>query len=126
MKKIFLIILLIQTVVLGFVFIYWTNLALAAASQSAPGPIRFYYPPGGNEDLTSLVKSIAGWLRRLAFPVAVVMIIYAGALLLFNQGNETMIKRGKATLKYALIGLAIILIGSGFYTLIKSILELGK
>ena len=118
MKKTFLIILLIQFVVLGFMLIQ--------PVKAAPPVIEFFYPPGGNEDLTSLVKSIAGWLRRLAFPVAVIVIIYAGALLLFNQGNEAMIKRGKATLKYALIGLAIILIGSGFYTLIKSILELGK
>lgn len=118
MKKIFLIIFFAQLMVLSFVLIRQTN--------AAPATVEFFYPPGGNQDLTSLVKSIAGWLKRLAFPVAVVMIIYAGALLLFNQGNEAMIKRGKATLKYAVIGLAIILIGSGFYTLIKSILELGK
>ena len=54
------------------------------------------------------------------------MIIYAGILFLTAQGNPTTITKAKDVLKYAVIGLAIIIIGSGFVTLIQSILELGS
>ncbi len=85
-----------------------------------PNPLK-----GGADDLAGLVKVIAQWLFNLAIPIAVVMIIYAGVLFLTAQGNPTAITKAKDVLKWAVVGLAIILIGSGFVTLIQSILELG-
>ncbi len=85
-----------------------------------PNPLK-----GGATDLGGLVKIIAQWLFNLAIPIAVIMIIYAGVLFLTARGNTTTIQKAKDVLKYAVIGLAIILIGSGFVTLIQSILELG-
>lgn len=82
--------------------------------------------PIANDDLISLVKSIGAWIYKLAIPVAVVAIIYGGGLLLLSQGNTKMIDRGRKTLLYAVIGLVIIFIGRGFFTLIKSILELAR
>lgn len=86
-----------------------------------PNPLK-----GGATDLAGLVKVLAQWLFNLAIPIAVIMIIYAGVLFLTAQGNPTTITKAKDVLKYAVIGLAIILIGSGFVTLIQSILELGS
>lgn len=80
---------------------------------------------GGASDLTGLVKIIAQWLFNLAIPIAVVMIVYAGVLFLTAQGNPGQVTKAKDVLKWAVVGLAIILIGSGFVTLIQSILELG-
>ena len=80
---------------------------------------------GGADDLGGLVKVLAQWLFNLAIPIAVIMIIYAGVLFLTAQGNPTTITKAKDVLKYAVIGLAIILIGNGFVTLIQSILKLG-
>ncbi len=82
--------------------------------------------PIANDDLISLVKSIAAWIYKLAIPVAVVAIIYGGGLLMLSQGNTKMIDRGRKTLLYAVIGLVIIFIGKGFFILIRSILELGR
>lgn len=80
---------------------------------------------GGASDFTSLVKIIAQWIFNLAIPIAVAMIVYSGILFLTAQGEPGKVTKAKDVLKYAVIGLAIILIGSGFVTLIQSILELG-
>lgn len=80
---------------------------------------------GGASDFTSLVKIIAQWIFNLAIPIAVAMIVYAGILFLTAAGEPAKVTKAREVLMYAVIGLAIILIGSGFVTLIQSILELG-
>ena len=87
---------------------------------SIPNPLK-----GGADDFSELVKIIAEWIFNLAIPIAVAMIVYSGILFLTAGGEPGKITKAKDVLKYAVIGLAIILIGSGFITLIKSILELG-
>jgi hypothetical protein len=89
-------------------------------SFEIPNPLK-----GGASDFTSLVKIIAQWIFNLAIPIAVAMIVYAGILFLTAAGEPAKVTKAKDVLKYAVIGLAIIMIGSGFVTLIKSILELG-
>ncbi len=89
-------------------------------SFNIPNPLK-----GGASDLTSLVKIIAQWIFNLAIPIAVAMIVYAGILFLTSAGDTSKVTKAKEVLTYAVVGLAIILIGSGFVTLIQSILELG-
>jgi len=89
-------------------------------SFNIPNPLK-----GGASDFTSLVKIIAQWIFNLAIPIAVAMIVYSGILFLTAAGEPAKVTKAKEVLKYAVIGLAIILIGSGFVTLIQSILELG-
>ncbi len=81
---------------------------------------------GGANDFAGLVNIIAQWIFNLAIPIAVAMIVYAGILFLTAAGEPAKVTKAKEVLKYAVIGLAIILIGKGFVTLIKSILELGS
>ncbi len=90
-------------------------------SFEIPNPLK-----GGASDFTSLVKIIAQWLFNLAIPIAVAMIVYSGILFLTSGGDTGKVTKARDVLKYAVIGLAIILIGSGFITLIQSILELGS
>lgn len=80
---------------------------------------------GGATDFAGLVKIIAQWIFNLAIPIAVAMIVYAGILFLISAGDTSKVTKAKQVLTYAVVGLAIILIGSGFVTLIQSILELG-
>lgn len=89
-------------------------------SFSIPNPLK-----GGASDFASLVTVIAQWIFNLAIPIAVAMIVYAGVLFLTAQGNPQKVTKAKDVLKWAIVGLAIILIGSGFITLIQSILDLG-
>lgn len=77
------------------------------------------------ESLVDLAKAIGKFLFQIAIPIAVIIIIYAGLLFLTSGGNKEKITKAGTALLYAVVGLAIILIGQGFFTLIKSILNLG-
>ncbi len=73
-----------------------------------------------------LVKGIAKWFYYIMVPVASIMVLYAGFLFMTSAGDEEKIKKAKRAITWAVVGVAIILIGAGFITLIKSLLELKK
>ena len=82
-------------------------------------------PPTQVRSLVDLAKAIGRFLFQIAIPITVIIIIYAGLLFLTSGGNQDKVKKARLALLYAIVGLAIILIGQGFFTLIKSILNLG-
>ncbi len=92
-----------------------------------PGEVTFDIPNpiAPTSSLIDLAKAIGRFIFQIAIPIAVIVIIYAGILFLTSGGNQEKVKRARTALWYAIIGLAIILIGQGFFTLIKSILDLG-
>lgn len=81
-------------------------------------------PPTGIKTFQDLVNVIGRWIFNLAIPIAVIMIIWAGVLMLTSGGKPEQFRKGMSALKYAVIGLAIVLIGKGFVSLIRSILDL--
>ena len=90
-------------------------------------PVSFEIPnPIQAESLVDLAKAIGKFLFQIAIPIAVIVIIYAGILFLTSGGDKEKVTTARKALWYAVIGLAIILIGQGFFTLIKSILDLGR
>lgn len=96
----------------------------------APGPgqpVEFEItPPTQVRTLTDLARAVARFLLQIAIPIAVIIIIWAGVLILTSQGNKDRITQGRKALLYAVIGLAVILIGQGFVTLVQSVLDLGR
>ncbi|MBI2062699.1 MAG: hypothetical protein HYT61_00430 [Candidatus Yanofskybacteria bacterium] len=80
--------------------------------------------PIGIDTFEELVNVIGVWIFNLAIPIAVIIIIYAGILMLTAGGNPGKFQKGSKALWYAVLGLAIIFIGKGFVTLIESILSL--
>lgn len=76
------------------------------------------------DNFTELLSLLAGALVKIAIPILVIIIIWSGIQLVISAGSPEKIGKAWKTLKFALIGFAIILIGEGFVTLIKSILEL--
>lgn len=80
--------------------------------------------PIGINTFQELVNVIGTWIFNLAIPIAVIIIIYAGVLMLTSGGNPTQFQKGTKALWYAVLGLAVVLIGKGFVTLIQSILSL--
>jgi hypothetical protein len=80
--------------------------------------------PIGITSFQDLIGIIGTWIFNLAIPVAIIIIIYAGIMMLTAGPNPANFKKGKDALKYAVIGLAIVLIGKGFVSLIQSILNL--
>ena len=82
--------------------------------------------PVGINSFEELVNVIGVWIFNLAIPIAVIIIIYAGILMLTAGGNPKRFQQGTRALWYAVLGLAIVFIGKGFVTLIKSILSLSN
>lgn len=103
----------------------WAADSTTTQNNSSTTTVTFQ-PPTANTDVASLLAGILKWMITIAIPIAVVMIIYAGFMFLANQGNPKMIERGKKILTWTVMGLAVVLIGGGFITLITSILNWAK
>ncbi len=107
--------------------------ALAAATPSTvpcppgspPGTLCYKYDlenPLKVNDFLELIASVSKWLVQIAVPIAVIMIVYAGIMFLTSRGDQGKITEARKILWYAVIGIAIIVIGRGFVTLIQSVL----
>ncbi len=70
------------------------------------------------QQATKIVDAIT----PIAISIAVIMIIYAGFLFMTAGGNEDKISTARKALIWSLVGLAVILIGSGFVKIIEDIL----
>lgn len=81
---------------------------------------------GDPKSIPGLIGIIANFLVSLAIPTAVIIIIYAGFLMLTSGGSPAQYKKGLDALRWTILGLAIILIGKGFVSLIQSLLDVKK
>jgi hypothetical protein len=75
------------------------------------------------ESFEDIVAALARWIYLISIPLASIMILYAGFLFMTSGGNEERIKTAKRTLLWTVVGIVIIIIGSGFISLIKDILQ---
>lgn len=81
---------------------------------------------GDPRSIPGLIGIIANFLVSLAIPVAVIIIIYAGFLMLTSGGVPARYQKGLTALSWAILGLAVILIGRGFVSLIQSLLNVQR
>jgi hypothetical protein len=102
--------------ILGQIFVAGQVFAAATVNMELPNPINA-------TSFEGLIQALAKWFVRIMIPIAAIIFLYAGFLFLTSGGDEEKIKRAKKAVTYAIVGLVIILIGAGFVTLIKSILE---
>ncbi len=59
--------------------------------------------------IQGFIKAILEVVMTIGIPIAVFFIIYSGFLFVTAQGDETQLKKAKETLKWALIGTAVLL-----------------
>ncbi len=82
--------------------------------------------PLGTKDIGELFRRLSGALLDIAIPIAVVMYVWAGILLLTAGGKPENVTKAKKFFLYTTIGLVVIFIGGGFVSLIQSILNAGQ
>lgn len=82
--------------------------------------------PIGANNLEDIIKLVTDNILKLAIPVAVVMIVWAGFNFLTAAGNPSKIQKGKQILTWTAVGLAVIFIGGGFVDLVRSIISGGN
>ena len=63
------------------------------------------------KNFNDLVILLANWVEKIAIAIATVMIIYSGYLFVSARGKDEGITKAKKSITYALVGLAIIIIG---------------
>ena len=80
----------------------------------------------GVADISGVINLIAQWIFNISIPIVVGLIIYAGLKFILARGESGKVSEAKKILQMALLGLAIILIGRGFVSLITSILSGGN
>jgi hypothetical protein len=77
----------------------------------------------GPRDIAQLFDMLARWILNISVPIAVALIIYAGILYMLGGARPNNVTKAQNILKNVAIGLAIIFVGKGFISLIRSILE---
>lgn len=72
----------------------------------------------GFPELVQLISNITNFLITIAIPLAVVVILYGGFLLLTARGSEPQINSGKQAITAAVIGLVIVFTSYIIYNLV--------
>jgi hypothetical protein len=78
----------------------------------------------GPSDAEGLVDSIVGIAVPLASMSVVVLVVYAGYILMSSQGNPDKLKEGKEVLTNAIIGFLVILLSVAILLLLSNTLGL--
>lgn len=76
------------------------------------------------ETFGELIEGLTRWIFWLGIPIGVIVIIYAGIMMMASGGDPAKFTKGKKILLWAVVGLAVLFIGKGFTYLIESIINL--
>lgn len=82
-----------------------------------------YGLPEPASDIRGLIDSLVNWVAVIAGPACMVALIYGGIRYAFAGGNEEKTEQAKKIMKYATIGVAIVIAS---YALTQLIIELIK
>lgn len=75
--------------------------------QENTAQIQSYFTDTENTPIFSFILSIINFAIKMIGSIAVLIVIIGGFILVLSRGNDSMIEKGKDTIKYAIIGLAI-------------------
>jgi type IV secretory pathway VirB2 component (pilin) len=92
---------------------------VALAQVTIPNPI-------GYSSLGELIHAIVSFIRNVALMIAPIIFIIAGLMYYFAGGNPDKAKQATDLIKYALIGLVIILIANGITAIITDIMGINN
>ena len=74
------------------------------------------------DSFAELIEDIIDWIANIGILIAVGMIIYSGVLFMTAGGRDEELTKAKNTLKWSLVGLAVLLIGRNWISLVSDIL----
>ncbi|GEM_PF-3407171 len=89
------------------------------ADFSFPNPLQ-------SQTVMELLNGIIDLAYKIGLPIAVAIIIYSGIMFLTSGGNPGKVTKARTILLWAVVGLIVLFIGKGFFTLIQSILDLAN
>lgn len=112
------------TLLLIFNFVFGAEFVLAQTPIPPGGNIEFTNPLT-SDDETELLNNILTVLQNVVVTLAIVMIVIGGIMYMASFGNDAAMKRAKAVIASAIIGMAIVLAARTFLQEIWNILGVG-
>ncbi|MGD0976697.1 MAG: hypothetical protein ABR875_00135 [Minisyncoccia bacterium] len=110
--------LIIGLAIFGFLVMSFSFTLAASTTYNYQNPLA-----GTPTSFQDLIGIIANFIFNLGIPVSVIIIIYGGFRMLTSGGVPKNYQAGLNALKYAVLGLAVLLIAKGFVSLVQSILS---
>ncbi len=74
----------------------------------------------GNNPIPQFITRISGYVFAIAGPLAILMGIWAAVLFITAAGDPGKVKQGKATLTWAVIGLAVVLLANSMVNIVQT------
>lgn len=103
--------------VLGMVFCFGSGVyAQPDTPQDPPTPVTAW------EDIISLINYIRNLVYFIGGSIALIMFIWAGVTFMTAEGDPDKLKAARQRLIYGVIGVIIILMAGGIFTLLESFL----
>lgn len=83
-----------------------------------------YFNDKDNSPIVSLILAVINFAAQVMGTIGVILIIAAGFIFMFSQGNQQRIDKGKEVVKYAIIGLIIAFLSYVIVTSIQTIFNI--
>jgi hypothetical protein len=74
------------------------------------------------QSLYRLVLIVLNYLFTVSFWIVIIVLVWAGILMITASGNEEQFQQGKRLIIYAVIGFAVVIMGKGIVDLIRNYL----
>jgi energy-coupling factor transporter transmembrane protein EcfT len=114
---------LIKNKFIKFAWLFFIGLILAVPLFNAwAANSSNFKNPLDSDSFSEIAESIIEWIVNIGVLIAVIMIIYSGILFMASRGDDENITKAKKALMWSLIGLAILLIGKSWISIIESLL----
>ena len=120
-KPFIMLVLLIAIATYGF------GIAHTAYAAASPTPITDKIDnPIGFDNLDDFLGHIANILLDIGVPIAAIMIAWGGWLRMTARADTEQVKQSNDTIKYAIVGLIILLLAQGIVATIRQILQVSN
>lgn len=88
---------------------------IAFAQLELENPLKY-------KDVKDLINAIIDFLFKLSIPLAGLLLIIGGFMMVMSAGDTWKLERAKNLLLYTVIGFALILLAKGLVQVLKSVL----
>lgn len=99
-------------------------LLLLALAPSAVLAVVTENPLGEGTTISSLLNKIIDFLITTAIPISTIMVLWAAFLFMTSGGDQKKLDQAKATLKWVVVGITLLILSKGIAYTIQISLEI--
>jgi hypothetical protein len=112
---------IIKFIILSAMFLIFLAPIAYGVSYDSDSPVsQGLENPMKADSINGIIAAVANWVLLLASPLTILMGIWAAVLFISAGGSPDKIKQGKATLTWAVIGLAVVLLANSMVNIIQT------